>query len=374
MNKNPVKKRKRIFYFDALRALAIFSVITYHAYTHTNHMATIEFVTGPTVNWIINIFLGSTFQCGVNLFLMLSGALSLGRHWEIRTFLAKRLPRITAPFLFWGFLITVILVLISITLPGFLSHYSMTPIDSYTLWGLVNYLKDSYLAVNESCTQYWFFWMILGTYLIMPIFNKWLLHSELHEAEYFLFFWLITCLFDHTLHISFPIQLTYFTGTIGLVVLGYYLRHTERKLLNNPYFGLALIIIGCLSSMIVMYLNFDIGSELTKTTGRLSIYKITEVIGIFILFKNYKKLNINFDALPKLKATFKKSAFSIAKYSYGIYLCHMLFRNILFDYFKPIFGYKIFVLILIFGTLLISWLVMALLNRIPYLNQVIGAK
>lgn len=36
--------------------------------------------------------------------------------------------------------------------------------------------------------------------------------------------------------------------------------------------------------------------------------------------------------------------------------------------------YEPLILVLSAGTLVIAWLVMALLNRIPYLNQVIGAK
>lgn len=70
----------------------------------------------------------------------------------------------------------------------------------------------------------------------------------------------------------------------------------------------------------------------------------------------------------------EKSVFSIAKYSYGMYLNHIFFRNILYAYFKPMLTYEPLILVLSASTLVIAWLVMALLNRIPYLNQVIGAK
>ena len=65
-------KSKRIFYFDALRALAIISVIVFHVFTCTNGIASKEFVSAPTISWFINCFLGAN-KIGVDIFLMLSG-------------------------------------------------------------------------------------------------------------------------------------------------------------------------------------------------------------------------------------------------------------------------------------------------------------
>ncbi|ADC48035.1 hypothetical protein mru_2185 [Methanobrevibacter ruminantium M1] len=65
----------------------------------------------PSLNWFITDFLGTCCRCGVDIFLMLSGALSLGRDWDIKSFLGKRIPRITYPYLFWAtLLISIMLV------------------------------------------------------------------------------------------------------------------------------------------------------------------------------------------------------------------------------------------------------------------------
>lgn len=48
------------------------------------------------------------FRFGVPLFLMLAGALSLGKNWTIKSFLKKRIPRIVPPFLFWGIILTTL--------------------------------------------------------------------------------------------------------------------------------------------------------------------------------------------------------------------------------------------------------------------------
>ena len=47
-------KSKQIFYFDALRALAIISVIVFHVFTITNGIACKEFVSAPTISWTLN--------------------------------------------------------------------------------------------------------------------------------------------------------------------------------------------------------------------------------------------------------------------------------------------------------------------------------
>ena len=89
-NANETKgKKKRIFYFDALRALAIICVIIIHIYAFTKANVISEYAAIPSIKWLFTQFLGIPFRIGVDLFLMLSGALSLGRVWDIKTFLGK---------------------------------------------------------------------------------------------------------------------------------------------------------------------------------------------------------------------------------------------------------------------------------------------
>ena len=366
---------KRIFYFDALRALAIVSVVLIHLYTLTRGYVMGGYGIVPSFEWIYTQFIGNGFRIGVDLFLVLSGALSLGRNWDIKSFLSKRLPRIIAPFLFWGFTLSLLLISLS-----FFFNYPY--LASFDAWSALNFICNAYLAKSIGFAPYWFFWMILGTYLIMPIFNKWILHSDLRELEYFLVIWLVTCLFTFTLKTDFPVKLTYFTSPIGLVVLGYYLRYTDRRILNNPYFDIILIVASSVSMLAFSYLfststsfyNFDRYSFLTSI----------EVIGIVLLFKNFGKFKISdlmsgnsvFSRLFVDKdSIFKRGCFALAKYSYGIYLIHTVILSIMyrtFDYSR--FTYTSYFLTLFILDVVLSLLLMAVLNRVPYLNQVIGAK
>ncbi|ADC46100.1 acyltransferase [Methanobrevibacter ruminantium M1] len=352
---------------DALRALAIICVIAIHAYACSRNFVISELVGNlPSLNWIIIQFSGNTFRIGVDLFLMLSGALSLGRDWKMKDFFAHRFPRIVYPFLFWSILLGTIFLL--------LSYYdSFNVISSFDLVSIANYFYGVFMGIIDFAKPYWYFWMILGIYLIMPVFNKWILHSDLDDLLYFLFFWLITCLFDYTLGVEFPIRLSYFTSPIGLVVLGYYLRYTRRIILNNQYFALFLIIFSSLLMLVLSaiystdthFYNFNIYSILVSM----------EVIGVFLLFKNFYKFNLNIGFFSRPDGFFNKSVYALARYSYGIFLIHNAFICVLVHYLgntgiPPV----LYMIILFVVSLLCSVIVMAVLSRIPYLNRVIGVK
>lgn len=369
-------KKKRIFYFDALRALAIISVLFFHVFLLLKYAVFADYARIPSLNWFITDFMGTFFRCGVDIFLMLSGALSLGRVWDIKSFLGKRLPRIIYPFLLWGFVLSIAILLISIFIPDSviaMQKYGFGTFQSYDIGGFLNFLLNAYIAQSRIWfRQYWFFWMILGTYLIMPILNKWLLHSELEEAEYFLVLWLITCLFTFTLQTQFPVKLNYFSGAIGMVVLGYYLRHTKRKIFNNVYVGIILTVVPAILMIYISYLLSDTTN--LYYFSRYSILLAIESVGLFVLFKNFSQLNLNFNFLTNPDGIFRKSVFSIAKYSYGIYLVHQFFMCVIFLLLIKTLNFKALAVVLFVGGLGLSWLLLAVLNRVPYLKNYIGAK
>ena len=359
-----VSKSKRIFYLDALRAVAILTVIAVHVYAVTRVQVMADFATGPSLRWLFSQFTGNNLRIGVDLFLMLAGALSLGREWSIKEFLGKRIPRIVEPFVFWGLVTGAIAVIISY-------YFGYKFIFAFDINSILHFFYGVFMSTSPGFSPYWFFWMILGTYLIMPIFNKWLLHSELEEAEYFLVFWLITALFDFTLNIDFPIKLTYFVSPIGLVVAGYYLRHTQRKILNNPYFALALTLLSAILIMVIVtYFSTPIKFH---TINRYSLPITLEVIGVFLLFKNFNKFGFNLGFIKNENSLFRRFTSLVAKYSYGIYLIQGLFLCIYlkilpcWEYFSYWF---IFFILVVFS----SMITMYLLSKVKYVSRFIGAK
>ena len=332
--------------------MAIISVILVHVFDGgTRHLIVAEYSAVPSLNWFICSFIINFFRIGVPLFLMLSGALSLGRDWTIRSFLGKRLPRIIYPFVFWLLFLSVMLVLIN------------SFIHPLKIHGLFSLITVGALGKNNYFYQDWFFWMILGTYLIMPIFNKWIQHSDIKELEYFLSIWLITCIFDFTLRMQFPIKLSYFTSPIGLVVLGYYLRYTERELFNKKYFAVLLIIFSIASMMICSYMFSN--DTLIYRFDRYAIFMALNAAGVFLLFKNF-----NFNP----KGIIRDFITRIAQYSYGIYLAHVAVLSVTIEIFEKTLPYNLWTISLVLVTLFVPMGLLYIFSKIPYLKDIIGVK
>ena len=347
-----MSKKKHIFYFDALRALAIICVILIHIFdVGTRDIVIKDYGMVPSLNWFICCIMINCFRIGVPIFLMLSGALSLGRDWTIKEFLSKRLPRIINPFIFWVVFSSIIVYIISI----------FTPL--VTVDGLFSLIYMGFTGRPPYFFQNWFFWMILGTYLIMPIYNKWIKNSKLTELEYFLAIWLITCIFDFTLNMEFPVKISYFTSPIGLVVLGYYLRYTERKIFTNKIVPILLIILPCIAMVTLSYLFSS--TELIYKFERYTIFVSLEAAGVFLLFRN-----ANFDA----KGCLEKVISKIAQYSYGIYLAHVAVLILCKRLIPNIFPYTLWTLILFLLVLLIPMTLLYLFSKVPVLKNNIGVK
>lgn len=349
----------RIFYFDALRVIAILCVVLLHVTGHLGEMMGYNVHTIYSFSGIFETFSNNFFRIGIGLFLMLSGALLLGRDWNIKDFLSKRIPRIVKPFLFWSLIFSILLIVASYLVPGinFVKHFG--------IWDMLMVFWNTLMCKAPGSAVYWFFWMMLGVYLIMPVFNKWVRHAELSELEYFLVIWIVSTLFDYTLMRQCPIKLSYFTSPIGFVVLGYYLRYTERKLFNSKALSWILIIVPAILMLVYSYSALD--KSILFEFHRYSIPVIVEATGVFCLFKTSNRLN----EIPDLA---KRFITSVAVCSYGMYLIHSQIIMIIRKIFHLSLGFTLDYILLFVAGFILSWLIIYILSRMPVIDEFIGVK
>lgn len=284
---------------------------------------------------------------GVPVFLMLSGALLLNRDIEITSFLKRKVPRIAYPFIFFFILFWVV---------SFLTNREFT----YTIF-----------------TYNWYFWMILGVYLSVPIINKFIQHASENEMKYFVLVFILSATF-YQISLAFGIKhyfdLNFFVAPIGYLVLGYYLSikefNMDRKklMILMAVIFLATTYLKMLETGVVLpknsILNFTATqSGILSSWVDMSIFEILQAGSLFVLLKN---LNLHLGVLNRVIV-------SISNVSYGMYLCNTMMMSFLIPVFVPIpkNGIEICVVIVVMTIVvfILSWVLVTLLSKIPVIGK-----
>jgi surface polysaccharide O-acyltransferase-like enzyme len=359
--------KKRIFYLDQLRALAIVAIILCHV---ANLWAGSP---NGSFNWDMRYFFNIAGRFGVPIFLMLSGVLLLNRDYKIWEFMKRRFPRILNPFIFW-MIIAIIF--------GVISQDKFSYFNSVT--SAVPYIVKTFL------TSRWYVWMIIGVYLVMPIINDFVKNRGLRGVEYFLLLWFITSILS-SLSLYFNksmyfLDLSFFAGPVGYVLLGYYLHNKEFKFSPDKLmiFGLVLFISSILIKTFLVY-NGQLDPGLlryyifqTKSHLEIDILAFLQAIGIFMVFKylnheNTHRITNKISSILK-EGIMGKLTVSLSRSSYGIYLNHYIFIGII-----GVSGFDIlthnalkWVPFIVIVVLLCAWVLLLILDKIPYLNKVTG--
>jgi surface polysaccharide O-acyltransferase-like enzyme len=300
-------KLQQLDWINNLRALAMFLVVI----LHTTSPLIMAYGKVPNSQWLIGDFYNALARFGVPVFVMITGALLLGRDYELGDFLRRRLWRIIPAFIFWS------LVYIA---------YSWYDEDiPYSIDVLVNLKVVLHLLKIGASYHLWYVYMLIGLYFIIPILGKFVRNATDKEILYFLLLWLVVMLLNQPYLIKFypQIDLHYITGYIGYLVLGYYL--TYRKIpawLNVWWFGAIFLV-----SLIVIVAGTYFASLHYKTSSTLFYEPISPMIvllstSIFMVFKSS-----TFKLQPKIKGIINY----VGGYTYGIYLSHALILTIIGD-------------------------------------------
>ena len=340
---------KRLLWIDWLKFLAIFGIIGIHV--SSNFINTNLFSLG----WYSGIFASSLFRYGIVIFIMVSGYLLLRKQQPLST-IPKRFKRIVIPFVFWLIVYAIVKVVITKELGS-----------SWSLFGLLSFIINGFLDPTIVTVQFWYVYMILGLYMLSPVLSRWIQNAPIKEIEYFLLVWAILTVIQFlnidTLLLDY---FRYFLGAIGYFVLGYYLSVKESDLLKSPRFGLILVIAGILITFIGTAVSSILAHDLSLffiRLGDLTPGSCLEAMGIFIIVKN-----INFEGFNPL---LNKIATKVSLESYGIYLVNLLVINVIF--LMPV-GLTSFVfikiLLLSVVVLVISYVIIAVMNRIPILDRI----
>ena len=357
---------KRIFYYDVLRALAIILVILSHTAKQFSYTRPVG-----TLGWFGAVAFQDVAVMGVPIFLMISGALLLNRNYDLKDFLKRRFSRILIPFVFWALL-----------------HPFLFMLCFGSPWTLHEYIDI--IATKE----YWFVWMLIGAYLLMPILNSFIKQYDLEGVGYLLILWFVFMIILKDLKIDFFTVLVsahslgwteIFAGYFGYFPLGYYLSVKKFRFSDRQMYliGLALLIIFTIINIRYTFIASPKAHTLVYY-GYRRVVSTLQAIGLFLFIKYFSqyceenKDNIKNKIYSFFKDTFMSTIIlSISVCSYGMFLTHYFIvyplswvnKNVTHVYSLNPLYIPVVLLFIVF----VSWLITFIFSKIPVLKYFSGA-
>jgi len=290
-------------YIDYLRGLATIAVIIIHV--------SAQYWGGyyGSISWLIFTGYEGVCRVAVPLFFMISGSLFLDkeRNRFIKSLYTVTIKRLVIFLVFWSLIYKMIYF----------------PAEGQ-FWGKMR-VALSEIAVGNTQVHLWYVYSIIGLYIISPILRVFVNNATQKQLIY-----AIGCCFVFSsvniFVVEFP-ELSFFSnhlskikggmevGYISFFLLGYYIDNYEIKKKTRIllYF---LGVIGLFSTIAMVMRDCIIHyAPLERFWGYTMPGMVFAAIAVFTFFK-YRKVKIKI-----IDAFLKK----VAKYSLGIYGCHMVF-------------------------------------------------
>ena len=305
MPENITARHQTFEWIDNLKVVSLFAVVI----LHTTSPLLMDFKHAATSYWLIGDFYNALVRFGVPVFVMITGALLLHREYEVTDFLKRRLSRILWPFLLWS------LIYIAYT------WYDEEIAFSDSFW--VNFHTVLHQVKYGAYYHLWYVYMLIGLYLFIPIISKFVRNASEKEIRYFLLAWFVVMIFSQPYLSRFAplIDVHYFIGYAGYLVLGHYLAFKElpETGIKTPLIIYFLLCVASITAGTYL-LSVNTNGLSTVMYEPLGPFIVLYASGVFLLARTctFK--------LPEVMVKLRAIAGGL---SLGIYLCHALFLTLL---------------------------------------------
>jgi len=369
----PPKKKPRIYWADCLRIYSMFNIILLHC-SSSNFERSLAQRSDPHV--IFPCIYNCLSRFAVPVFVMLSGTFFLNpkKKFSLKRLIKRNITRLLTAYLFWDGVNSIV--------------YSMGSPEVTTIFSL-EFVKKFTILFLRGEEYLWFILMIIGCYICIPILRYFT--GDKFALRYFLGLWLVWyCVVPMSIdilsmfnleviksifevwveRIHFHMTLDY----LGYFVAGYYI--FEYVNIESIKYRIIVYIIGFIDvlAIIIPSIVYELINKDLYYYLRSRYYSITIIIYsvTLVIFFKHEIGRIKFSERAGKIIT------KMSSYTFGIYLSHMLIRNILVlkcnlnadrlgknIHYSPLFGIPILVLI----TSGISITICLVISYIPILNK-----
>ncbi len=347
-------EKKRILYFDILRLFAAFAVIMIHVSAQNWYVSEVG-----SFEWIVFDVYNSFSRWAVPAFVMISGALFLGKERGIKYIFKNHFVRMLTAFCFWS------------------AVYVGTDIafgKKYTLDdGITQFIKGHY--------HLWYIFVIAGIYLLVPLLKKITESEKLTKYLLIISFvfsvivptlssslsFLNAAWYDRLRALTSNADMVMLRGYIFYFVLGFYLKNKDfSKIQRRIIYFLGIFGAGCTIALSI-HTSLYRGKPMTAFLDNFMLNNFLESLGIFVFFK----FNAGKGEISQRK---EKIILKLSKYSFGVYLSHLVVLEFMRDKLEfttlslnPVIGVPLIAVI----TFAVSLIISALLNQIPIVKKYI---
>ena len=277
---------KRDIGLDIVRSVAILLVILQHSWSGLH----LDVPSGAFSYWFYSVLC-----VGVPLFVMLSGALNLGKVAPVRNFLTRRFRRLLLPFVLWA--TVVFLISVAAGLKPEVRDFGS---------GVSSYFTG--LLTGKINAAYWFVYMLAGLYLVTPVLQRAFRPEDPVARKllgYCLGIWVAVQLVKDIYPSLLPFKLYAFPVDLflGYYLAGAYIRRyvTDREV--NRRYGA----IGFLACAIVNMLLHAKGCP-------VRVLEMSQVVCLYLWLSSLE--------LPE--GRLRRETTALSRYSYTIYLTHVV--------------------------------------------------
>lgn len=332
-------------YISILNVLACIGVVILHT-----------FETGYTsdANFVFEVLIRAIAYCAVPVFFMITGAtlIDYRERYDTKTFFKKRLLKVIIPLIIWSIIYFII--------NFFKGKFSINDLSFKFVF--------EYFFLVKTNPIFWFFVVIIGIYLAIPVIS---LIPQESRRKAFLYIIIITFVFNQFLpNLLYHLNLNYnydlkfpltYSGWISFIFIGYYIDKYEI-VKKHRVIIYVLGIIGFLTMVVpTIFISYHKNESCSWFDEYYDAPCVLYSASVFLFFKS--KINNN-QIVTKIMPFFN----FVAPTTLGIYVLHIAIRDFLrYFYTYSYFGMN---LVLTLSILTICFIVVKIVQKIPGLRHI----